>query len=605
MAVGPTQNYDDATLGRWKPHPVLAVVVRVVLLAFPPLVALTFGAVAVHWVSADRLGMNPWVWLVGEITVATGLLLGMTQVTRRLLPVSTLLRLTLYFPDRAPSRFSVARRRYSPDRLNERLAAQPTGAQDAEHHHAAFLLDLVAAISAHDRSTRGHSERVQAYSALIGTELGLSRQDAAKLGWAALLHDVGKLRVPPEILDKAGLPTDEEWEVLTAHPGEGVAIARPLEAWLGPWLDVVGQHHERWDGAGYPQGLVGAAISRGARIVAVADAYDAITSARSYKKPLSPDVARAELARCSGRQFDPDVVRAFLAVGLGRLRLVAGPASALAALPGLPGPGSMRLPSLTSLLPDATTAVGTAGAVLASAALGAVAMVTGPAVATVDLAADTTGTLAFAGVDATAGLGTAPTLGAGTDTTADLPSESPAASPAPSPGPSRAPSETPLPDGSATPQVPSGARGSLVADPAPTAALAPAPGAPAPVPGAPAPTPADETACASAAAGDTSMAGANLAGCTLAGRTLTGDYSGADLSGADLSGATLTNLDLSGARLAGADLDAATISDTSFDDAQLTGASFTGATITRSSFLGSTANANTFRDATVCDSTFG
>jgi len=232
MASGPTQNYDDATLGQWRPHPVLAALVRGSLLAAPPLTALLFGLAAARWVPATRLGIAPWRWLVLEVALATVVLLAVTQVSRRLIPLSTLLRLTLIFPDRAPSRFAVARRRYSPESL--RNYVESTVERTEQHEHAALLLDLVAAIGAHDEITRGHSERVQAYAALIGTELGLTAREAAKLSWAALLHDVGKIRVPAEILAKPTRPTDAEWDVLSGHPVAGMEIAAPLAAWLGP-----------------------------------------------------------------------------------------------------------------------------------------------------------------------------------------------------------------------------------------------------------------------------------------------------------------------------------------------------------------------------------
>jgi hypothetical protein len=188
--------------------------------------------------------------------MSTVLLLVAGRACRRLLPLSTLLRLTVYFPDQAPSRFAVARRRYSPQVLRERVEAMRSRDEqlDGEHHHAALLLDLVAAINEHDHTTRGHSERVQAYAALIGRELGLSARDAAKLSWAALLHDVGRLRLQPGLLNKSGLPTDEEWEILSTHPAAGMELTEPLAPWLGPWMDAIGQHHERWDGGGYPRG---------------------------------------------------------------------------------------------------------------------------------------------------------------------------------------------------------------------------------------------------------------------------------------------------------------------------------------------------------------
>lgn len=365
MAFGPTQNYDDASLGVWKGRPILAGAIRTLIAAVPIGLAVGFGLAAVHWFPPRRFGLNPWVWILIEISCATGLLVLASRLGRKFLPLTTLLRLTLYFPDRAPSRLAVAMSHYSPNALQARLLSfgHPRVVRP-DDEHAARILGLVAAISDHDQLTRGHSERVQAYSALIGKELGLSGQDAAKLSWAALLHDVGKLRVPASLLSKPGEPTTQEWDILAGHPEAGMEVAEPLREWLGPWLDVIGQHHERWDGAGYPSGLAGDAISVGARIVAVADAYDVITSARSYKRALPASAARAELARCAGEQFDPQVVRAFFAIGLGRLRRVAGPLSVLSVLPGLP--------SFSADLPSVVQKLTTAGALKSTGAIGLV-----------------------------------------------------------------------------------------------------------------------------------------------------------------------------------------------------------------------------------------
>ena len=139
--------------------------------------------------------------------------------------------------------------------------------------------------------------------------------------------------MPTEILTKPGRPTDPEWEVLRRHPEYGDALVAPLRGWLTDWADAVAQHHERWDGQGYPRGLAGEEISLAARIVAVADAFDVITSVRSYKPGFASPAAREEIAACAGSQFDPRVVRAFLNVSLGRLRLVMGPLSWLAHAP--------------------------------------------------------------------------------------------------------------------------------------------------------------------------------------------------------------------------------------------------------------------------------
>jgi putative nucleotidyltransferase with HDIG domain len=188
---------------------------------------------------------------------------------------------------------------------------------------AARIVTLAAAETAHDRRTRGHSERVRALTDMIADELHLGATDRDRLRWSALLHDVGKLAVHPQILNKPGALSDEEWEQVRLHPLEGAKLVEPLAGWLGPWARTIAEHHERYDGSGYPAGLAGKDIGYGARIVAVADSYDVMTAARSYKKPIGPDAARQELARCAGSQFDPDVVMAFLAVSVWRLRFAA------------------------------------------------------------------------------------------------------------------------------------------------------------------------------------------------------------------------------------------------------------------------------------------
>ncbi|MDQ1681840.1 MAG: hypothetical protein QOH99_381, partial [Frankiaceae bacterium] len=154
-----------------------------------------------------------------------------------------------------------------------------------------------------------------------------------RLRWASLLHDIGKLHVPTSILTKPSKPTADEWETLRRHPSEGARIATALLPWLGEFSPVIEQHHERWDGAGYPFGLSHNSICRGARIVAVADTFEVITAPRPYKRPIKRDAALAELVRCSGTQFDPEVVRAFLAVDGKRMLWAMGPTSWLAGLP--------------------------------------------------------------------------------------------------------------------------------------------------------------------------------------------------------------------------------------------------------------------------------
>jgi hypothetical protein len=163
----------------------------------------------------------------------------------------------------------------------------------------------------------------------------LPAEDRVRLRWASLLHDVGKMAVPATVLNKADPLEDHEWHTLRQHPIEGAKLTVALAPWLGEWAATIEQHHERWDGKGYPHGLAGTQIHQGARIVAVADSYEVMTATRAYKKPVSPAVARRRLAADAGAQFDPDVVRAFLNISLGRLRMAAGPLTWLAQIPFL------------------------------------------------------------------------------------------------------------------------------------------------------------------------------------------------------------------------------------------------------------------------------
>ncbi|MGZ6950288.1 MAG: HD domain-containing phosphohydrolase, partial [Ilumatobacteraceae bacterium] len=291
---------------------------------------------AAHYVGPVRLGMNRWLWWAMVAAVSTVVLLVADHFVRRLLPLTALLKMTLIFPDNAPSRFGLALRTGTTKQL-ERFVQQSSasGVAGKELDRAAAMLELVAALSVHDRLTRGHCERVRAYTDLIIKEMNISEREANLLRWSALLHDVGKLRVPREILTSDQPPTAKQWQVLTTHPAQGMALTATLADWLGEWRRTIGEHHERWDGNGYPARLSRDQIHLGARIVAVADAFDVMTSVRSYKKPIPAAVAREEIARCASTQFVPTVVRAFLGIGLRRLRFALGPLAWVSNLPFL------------------------------------------------------------------------------------------------------------------------------------------------------------------------------------------------------------------------------------------------------------------------------
>jgi putative nucleotidyltransferase with HDIG domain len=174
----------------------------------------------------------------------------------------------------------------------------------------ASLAVLSAAIEARDPYARGHSSRVTVFSQAMAKRIGVDKECLSVLRLAALLHDVGKLSVPSAVLLKSGPLTEEEFEQVRRHPATGVRMLRALGA-PREILPSVLHHHERWDGTGYPRERAEERIPLEARILSVADSFDAMTSLRPYRTPRLAQDALSELKRCAGSQFDPELVAVF------------------------------------------------------------------------------------------------------------------------------------------------------------------------------------------------------------------------------------------------------------------------------------------------------
>ncbi|MGC9044337.1 MAG: HD domain-containing phosphohydrolase [Myxococcota bacterium] len=197
---------------------------------------------------------------------------------------------------------------------NTELVVRTLNLDKEIHERTSSLLNgLVAALDLRDSDTRWHSKRVSLYSRRIAKALGIKGEELNQIERGALLHDIGKIGIKDAILLKPGRLTKEEWEEMKRHPEMGYRLLEGSD-FLEHERIIVLHHQERYDGKGYPQGLKGKEIDIGARIFTIADTFDAMTSDRPYRKSLPFKIAREEIIRCSGTQFDPRIVEAFLSV---------------------------------------------------------------------------------------------------------------------------------------------------------------------------------------------------------------------------------------------------------------------------------------------------
>ncbi len=195
--------------------------------------------------------------------------------------------------------------------------------QELANANEETLLGLVSALDLREHNTRLHSQRVREYTELIANRIGVDEKTKREIGFGALLHDVGKIAVPDQILLKPDKLTEEEWGEMRKHPDAGYRIVKRI-GFLKEAAEIVFAHHEQFDGSGYPLGLKGESIPLGARMFMVVDAYDALTSERPYRSPMTYEEAAAEIKRQSGSHFDPVVVDIFMTIAPEQLREIAG-----------------------------------------------------------------------------------------------------------------------------------------------------------------------------------------------------------------------------------------------------------------------------------------
>ena len=205
-------------------------------------------------------------------------------------------------------------------------SGQPEPSDRPARAEVPTVRSLMSALRAHDRYTYRHSSRTVRLSLLLGRACGVSTAALRILRFGALAHDLGKVFIPGELLHKEGRLSAAEWEAVRRHPTDGAGLVLGVSPPPGV-CRVVAEHHERWDGRGYPAGLRGGEIDFNARVVAVADAFDAMTSVRPYRPAADFGSAAAELERCAGTQFDAEVVLTLLRATRSQVESIIGHAS--------------------------------------------------------------------------------------------------------------------------------------------------------------------------------------------------------------------------------------------------------------------------------------
>ncbi|MBT8242069.1 MAG: HD-GYP domain-containing protein [Acidimicrobiales bacterium] len=303
-------------------------IVKVIAFLIPAFAGFVVAVLVLHNAKPFDDNRDYFTWVLSAVLLSIIASFIVSMLIQRILPLTRLYESASNFDEEIHDRFRTTLRAGNPKKMLKTGRVQLSTQEQFEH-----VLALLHRINGHDRLTRGHSERVRAYSVLIGRELGFDEDRLKSLSFSALLHDVGKLDVPPSILSTPVKPTTAQWAVLKRHPLNSRKYVEPLETWLGPEvLHGPLAHHERWDGTGYPRGFLGVDIPLFGRIIAIADAFDVMTHPRSYRDTISLSEAREVLQQGAGSHFDPELVAVFIGIGDADLGAIRGWSTSVAGI---------------------------------------------------------------------------------------------------------------------------------------------------------------------------------------------------------------------------------------------------------------------------------